>query len=74
MQEFNEQAQLVEEQLIAKHQEDLKKFLEELEMSIPTRPKDSAELLNLRKIQETLAKAKEYIEAHKVQQKCFQLV
>mmetsp|Transcript_25347 Transcript_25347/g.22386 ORF Transcript_25347/g.22386 Transcript_25347/m.22386 type:complete len:292 (+) Transcript_25347:23-898(+) len=73
MQEFNDQAQVIEEQMIQRHQEEMKKFLEELEMTISTRPRDSAELLNMRRIQENLAKQKEYIEAHKVQQKCYQL-
>lgn len=56
MEEYNEQAQVIEDQLIEKHQADLEKFLEELDKSVPFKPKDSAELLNLRKIQESLAK------------------
>jgi hypothetical protein len=84
MQEFNEQVQSVVDQLVAKHQEDLPKFLEDLDNQIPVKPKESAQLLNLRKIQENLARQKEYaifinlnfsyIEAHKVQMKCAQLV
>ena len=38
-----------------------------LEESIAQTPKMSSELLNLKKIQENLAKRSEYIEAHKVQ-------
>jgi hypothetical protein len=38
------------------------------------RPKPSREILNLKKIQETLAKQKEYIEAQKVKSKVDQLV
>mmetsp|Transcript_15650 Transcript_15650/g.39730 ORF Transcript_15650/g.39730 Transcript_15650/m.39730 type:complete len:229 (+) Transcript_15650:222-908(+) len=41
--------------------------------NVRDRPKYSKELLNLRKIQETLAKQKQYAEAHKVQQKADQL-
>ena len=58
--EFNEQAMNIEEQMINKHQQELVKFLDELENSISTKPKDSTELLNLRKIEESLAKQKEY--------------
>ena len=74
MAEFNEQAAAIEEQMMIRHQEEMRKFLEELEMSIPTKPRDSAEILNLRKIQQTLAKQKDYIEAHKIQQQCMKLV
>ncbi len=56
MQEFNEQATQIEDQMIQRHQMESQKFLEELEKSIPVKPKDSAELLNLRKIQENLAR------------------
>lgn len=73
MAEFNEQAAAIEEQMMLRHQEEMRKFLEELEMSIPTKPRDSAEILNLRRIQQTLAKQKDYIEAHKIQQQCMKL-
>ena len=61
MQEFNEQATQIEDQMIQRHQMESQKFLEELEKSIPVKPKDSAELLNLRKIQESLARQQKYI-------------
>jgi hypothetical protein len=73
MMEFNEQAQQIEEQMLNKHHQELTKFLEELDTNLPVKPKDSVELLNLRKIQENLARQKEYIEAHKIQQKCTSL-
>ena len=38
-----------------------------LEQQLPPVPKPSPELLNLKKIQESLAKQKDYAEAHKVQ-------
>jgi len=37
-----------------------------LDQTLPTIPKGSAELLNSKKIQEQLARQKEYAEAHKV--------
>jgi len=73
MEEFNEQARTIEEQMIYRHQEEMTKFIEELDMSIPTKPRDSAEILNLRKLQQILAKQKDYIEAHKIQQQCMKL-
>lgn len=47
----------------------VKSFELELESTIPGKPKESPELLNLRKIEEQLANKAEYIEAHKVQQR-----
>ncbi len=44
-----------------------------LEQQLPPKPKLSPELLNLKKIQESLAKQKDYAEAHKVQQRAFEL-
>lgn len=56
MEEYNEQAKLIEQQMIEKHHSELEKFVEELDKAVPFKPKDSAELLNFRKIQESLAK------------------
>lgn len=47
----------------------MNQFIEELEKSLPLKPKDSTELLNLKRIEENLAKQEEYIEAHKIQQR-----
>lgn len=59
MLEFNEQAQLIEEQMIQRQQEELAKFLEDLDNALPVKPKDTAELLNLRKIEQLLAQQEE---------------
>lgn len=56
MQEFNEEAAKVEEQTVQRQQDELKKFQDELENSIPAKPKDTPELLSLRKAEESLAK------------------
>jgi len=69
MMEFNEHAQQIEEQLVQRQQEDLAKFLEDLDNALPVKPKDTTEMLNLKKIEDQLAKQEEYIEAHKIQQK-----
>mmetsp|Transcript_23122 Transcript_23122/g.17539 ORF Transcript_23122/g.17539 Transcript_23122/m.17539 type:complete len:151 (+) Transcript_23122:215-667(+) len=57
-------------QLEEKHVHELEENRAKLEQSLPTLPKASAELLNNKKIQEQLARQKEYAEAHKVQVKC----
>eukprot|EP01017_Pseudomicrothorax_dubius_P038119 TRINITY_DN5672_c0_g1_i1.p1 TRINITY_DN5672_c0_g1~~TRINITY_DN5672_c0_g1_i1.p1 ORF type:complete len:309 (-),score=117.76 TRINITY_DN5672_c0_g1_i1:162-1088(-) len=74
MLDFQEEAAKAENELLSRHQEELTKFAEELEKSLPDRPKDSSEILNLRRIEESLARQREYIEAHKVQQKCNSIV
>lgn len=74
MEEFQSEAKKIEESLLIKQAEFFKNFEQELEKSLPMKPKESAELLNLKKIEEQLAQQKEYIEAHKVQQKRLQMV
>merc|ERR1712160_23996 len=51
------------------HMMEFQQFNEMLQKSQPYRPKFSKELLNTRKIQETLAKMKQYSEAHKIKLK-----
>lgn len=58
MKEYEEEAKKLEEVLINKHLEAYQKLEQELEESIPKKPKDSAELLNLKKREENLVKQK----------------
>jgi len=74
MEEYINEAKKIEESLLIKQNEFNKTFEQEIEKSIPSKPKESAELLNLKKVEEQLALQKEYVEAHKVQQKRLQLV
>lgn len=60
MEEFTEQAKAIEQQMIEKHHGELARFVEELDKVIPLKPKDSGELLNMRKIQESLAKQQKF--------------
>lgn len=60
MEEFAEQAKLIEGQMIEKHQNEIAGFLEELDRVLPMKPKDSGELLNMRKIQEALARQQKF--------------
>ncbi|CAD8100759.1 unnamed protein product [Paramecium primaurelia] len=69
MAEFDQEAQRVKEQVLQRHDEELKQFTDELENSIPVKPKDSAELLSLRKTEESLARQENYQEAHVTQQR-----
>lgn len=74
MEEFIKEAKNIEESLLMKQTEVYKNFETEIENSVPLKNKESTESLNLKKIEEQLAQQKEYIEAHKVQQKRLQLV
>ena len=56
MNEFNDQAKELEDQMLQRHQAECDAFVEELEKSIPSKFKESSDLLNLRKIEESLAK------------------
>ncbi|CAD8210846.1 unnamed protein product [Paramecium octaurelia] len=69
MAEFDQEAQRVKEQVLQRHDEELNQFTDELENSIPVKPKDSAELLSLRKTEESLARQENYQEAHVTQQR-----
>merc|ERR1712000_473657 len=72
-QQYFEHAQELEAKMAEKHQQELEEFREKNESTIPLTSRPSTELLNHQKIQNVLAKSKEYAEAHKVQQKCNQL-
>ncbi|CAD8075668.1 unnamed protein product [Paramecium sonneborni] len=67
MSEFDSEAQKVKEQTLQRQEDELRQFSEELENSLPVRPKDSAELLALRKTEEQLARQENYLEAHVIQ-------
>merc|ERR1712216_787721 len=69
MEEFEMNAKQLIDTMRKKHASELFRFKEKLQKSQPYRPKFSKELLNTRKIQETLAKMKQYSEAHKIKLK-----
>jgi hypothetical protein len=54
-------------ELEAKHRQDQDILRQDLEKNLPLKNKDSSELLNLKKMEEHMAKQKNYVEAHKVQ-------
>ena len=63
----------LEQEMKEKHQEETEKTHKNLEETIPVIPKHSSEYLNLKRIQDTLARKKEYKDAHAGQQKMLQL-
>eukprot|EP01017_Pseudomicrothorax_dubius_P016473 TRINITY_DN186_c0_g1_i3.p1 TRINITY_DN186_c0_g1~~TRINITY_DN186_c0_g1_i3.p1 ORF type:complete len:245 (-),score=94.23 TRINITY_DN186_c0_g1_i3:362-1096(-) len=74
MEDFQSEAAKAENELLQRHHEETARFTDELIKSLPERPKDTSEILNMRKIEESLARQRDYIEAHKVQQKCNMIV
>lgn len=58
MKEYEEESRKIEDMLRKKHFEAVQQMEEELEKSTPKKPKDSAELLNLRKREAELVKQK----------------
>ncbi|CAD8074545.1 unnamed protein product [Paramecium primaurelia] len=65
--EFDTEAQKIKELTLQRHEDELRQFSEELENSLPLKPKDSAELLALKKTEEQLARQENYLEAHVIQ-------
>ena len=49
----------VEQTTLDRHQDEMNQFHEELDKSIPLKPKDTAELLNLRAMEDSLARQEE---------------
>lgn len=73
MQEFEEEAYKIEEETRKRHEEETQEFQESIEKALGSKPKETSEMINLRKIEESLARQEDYKEAHKVQQKLAEL-
>eukprot|EP00162_Nutomonas_longa_P004694 comp15416_c0_seq1/m.23430 comp15416_c0_seq1/g.23430 ORF comp15416_c0_seq1/g.23430 comp15416_c0_seq1/m.23430 type:complete len:312 (-) comp15416_c0_seq1:52-987(-) len=69
MEEYEANALALQHQLMARHEKEAGDARERFQNDPARRPKFSRELLNLRRIEATLAKSQEYAEAHKVKQK-----
>ncbi len=54
--EFNEEAKKLEQDMEEKHQAELEDFISTIDEQFPGKPKDSSELLNMRKIEKRLVK------------------
>ena len=73
MQKFKAQCQEDEDQLNVRQVNEKETTTKSLEENIPIIPKHSSEFLNLKRIQDTLVRNKEYKEAHTIQQKMVEL-
>eukprot|EP00667_Euglena_gracilis_P013007 EG_transcript_13391 len=71
--QFEEHQLDSEAQMLERHSAELAQFHAEMAGAPMKRPKFSKELLNARKVQETLAKGKNYADAHKVKLKADQM-
>lgn len=69
MREFDERTALLEEAMKEKHAEELAAWQEAIQHQFMLRPKLSRDLLNLRSIEDSLAKQKKYSEAQRVKMK-----
>jgi hypothetical protein len=69
MQEFETEAFKIEEETQKRHEQETEEFQEGIERALGAKPKETSEIINLRKIEESLARQEDYKEAHKVQQK-----
>ncbi|KAL4459966.1 hypothetical protein ABPG74_003492 [Tetrahymena malaccensis] len=71
--DYDENSSKIEKELISKQEVEMDSFINDLEKSLDIRPKDSTELLNLRKVEAELAKNEDYMQAHVIKQKIFQV-
>jgi hypothetical protein len=63
---YDTRTQVLLQEMKERHQEELAEWQNQMQSRFLLRPKLSKEVLNLRKIEQNLAKAKNYMEAHKV--------
>jgi hypothetical protein len=70
---YKAECQEEEDQLVQKQTAEKETTRKTLEETIPLIPKHSSEILNLKRIQDTLVRNKEYKEAHAIQQKIIEL-
>lgn len=73
MLEYQAEAEKLEEETVARHQAQMEEFEKQVEESISYKQKQSSEAINLKKIEENLAKQQSYVEAHRVQKQLQEL-
>ncbi|CAG9323709.1 unnamed protein product [Blepharisma stoltei] len=73
MNTYKENCKEMEQQMKGKQENEFETTKKSLEESIPIIPKHSSEYLNLKRIQDTLVRNKEYVEAHAIQQQMIDL-
>ena len=60
MKEYEDKAKVEEEKIEEKHRAEFEQHTEQFKSKLPEKPKPSAEVLNLKRIQANLAKQKKY--------------
>ena len=73
MQQFEQDANKAENELITRQKDEFNVVSSELNSVMPLKPKESSEILNLRKIEANMAKQKNYKDAHQIQTKINEL-
>ncbi|CAG9314818.1 unnamed protein product [Blepharisma stoltei] len=73
MNTYKENCKEMEQQMRNKQENEFETTKKSLEETIPIIPKHSSEYLNLKRIQDTLVRNKEYVEAHAIQQQMLEL-
>jgi hypothetical protein len=65
--EYQAEAEKVEGETLERHQQEGEEFAEVVEQSIPMGKRETSEMINLRRVEEQLAKQEDYIGAHTIQ-------
>lgn len=65
--EYQEESEKLESETLERHQREGQEFEEVVEQSIPMGKRQTSEIINLRKVEEQLAKQEDYVGAHKIQ-------
>ena len=65
--EYQREAEHMQKDATERHEQEQAEFEEEVAKSLAHSKRESSEVINLRKIEETLAKQENYMEAHQVQ-------
>lgn len=64
--EYKQEAHMVEQEMIKKHDMDLSNLEQDLRISLPLFVRTSPKIVNIRKMVETLAKQNEFVQAEKL--------
>ena len=70
MEEYEQEAQSIEEQMLEKHKKDFILMEEDLRNSLPIKPKVTPQHLNYKKVLENLSRQGEFAEAQKMKILC----
>jgi hypothetical protein len=71
--EYQQEAEKLEGETLSKHEHERAEFEEVVEQSIPVGKRETSEVINLRKVEEQLARQELYVEAHKIQRQILEI-